>query len=141
MISQTAEYALRAMVFLGDNQGQLFTSEKLAAAIKVPTQYLSKMMQQLVRVDLVISQRGRLGGFGITKQLADISVLEVVRAVERSQRIQHCPLGKEEHGTKLCNLHKLLDRATATIEQQFADVSIADLLTEGDCSHGLCKPL
>lgn len=140
MISQTAEYALRAMVFLGDHKGQRFTADKLSAATKVPARYLSKIMQQLVKADLVTSLRGPTGGFGIDKELDDITVLEVVRAVEKSARITQCPLGLEDHGTKLCNLHRLLDQAAATLEQRFARVTIAGLLrTEEGGSHPLCS--
>ena len=121
MISQTAEYALRAMVFLGDHAGERFTADKLSAATKVPARYLSKIMQQLVKADLVTSLRGPTGGFGISRATDEITVLEVVRAVERSARINDCPLGLEEHGTKLCNLHRLLDTVAMNIEQRCGD--------------------
>ena len=63
MISQTAEYALRAVVFLSMNVDAAFTTQQIAVATKVPAAYLSKVMQSLVRAGLVRSQRGLGGGF------------------------------------------------------------------------------
>lgn len=47
MISQTAEYALRAVVYLGSQTGQPTTTQRIAAATQVPVGYLSKVMQSL----------------------------------------------------------------------------------------------
>ncbi|MBX9952276.1 MAG: Rrf2 family transcriptional regulator [Candidatus Obscuribacterales bacterium] len=62
MISQTAEYALREIVFLSMNSSSAFTTKQIAAATKFPPAYLSKIMQALVRGNLVQSQRDCGGG-------------------------------------------------------------------------------
>lgn len=139
MISQTAEYALRAIVYLSMNPGKAFTSQQISLNTKVPAPYLSKVLQSLVRGRLVQSQRGLGGGFVLAKTAEDISILEVLNAVDPIQRIRTCPLGLKAHGINLCALHKRLDDATAVIERTFADTTIADILARPTLSIPLVE--
>ena len=128
MFSQTAEYALRAVVFLSMSPRQAFTTQQIAESTKVSAPYLSKVLQLLVKSGLIQSQRGIGGGFVLSKRPEKITILEVVNAVDPVCRIKTCPLGIEAHGPNLCALHKKLDEATATIEKAFASTTLKDLL-------------
>ncbi len=127
MISQTMEYALRAMTNLASLGDAVGTSEKLAEATQTPHDYLSKVMRDLVRSGLVTSTRGRQGGFALARPASKISVLDIVNAVEPLRRITSCPLGNPSH-TKLCPLHRCLDYAMAQIEHAFASNTLSDLV-------------
>ncbi|MBX9689577.1 MAG: Rrf2 family transcriptional regulator [Candidatus Obscuribacterales bacterium] len=139
MISQTAEYALRAIVFLAMHPGTAFTTQQISATTKVPTAYLSKVMQSLVKAQLIHSQRGLGGGFLLAKAPEHLSILEIVNAVEPVARIRSCPLGIEAHGNVLCALHRKLDDACALIENTFADSSVADILSKPTASIPLSE--
>lgn len=130
MISQTAEYALRAVVYLAENAGIGQTTEQIAKATKIPGPYLSKVLQQLSRARVVQSQRGLGGGFSLRKTADSLSVLDVVNAVDPIERIMECPLGLDAHAVKLCALHRRLDEATALVEKAFGQTTIADLLAD-----------
>ena len=95
MFSQTAEYALRAVVFLAAQDGVPRTTQEIARATQVPTGYLSKVMQGLGRARLVLSQRGLHGGFTLARPAAELTVLDIIQAVDPIQRIRSCPLGPE----------------------------------------------
>lgn len=138
MISQTAEYALRAVVCLGSQPHDPMTTQQIAEMTRVPAGYLAKVLQLMGRVDLVKSQRGLHGGFTLTRPPEEMTVLEVINAVDPVQRIRKCPLGLESHGPNLCPLHKRLDDAMAMIETAFADTTIAALLREPTDSPPLC---
>lgn len=128
MISQTAEYALRAVVFLAMNPEGAFTAHEISAQTKVPAAYLSKVLKSLVSAGVINSQRGLGGGFFLSNKPEDISLLEVLNAVDPVERITTCPLGLKAHGKVLCALHKRLDNLAANFEQSFADTSVSDLL-------------
>ena len=129
MISQTAEYALRAIVFLaGQNQAPRTTVE-IADATQVPVGYLAKVMQNLSRSGLVSSQRGLGGGFVLADAPEKLTVYAVVDAVDPIKRYPKCPLGLVEHGKRLCPLHSRLDEAAELVEKSFAATTVADLLT------------
>ncbi|MEZ4388513.1 MAG: Rrf2 family transcriptional regulator [Candidatus Krumholzibacteriia bacterium] len=138
MISQTAEYALRAMVWLASRPEQAHGTPQIARASQVPPGYLSKVLQKLARAGLVASTPGRSGGFRITRPATEISVLDVVNAVDPVQRIHTCPLGLRSHGTVLCPLHRRLDDAAAAMETAFAGSTLAELLREDTTSPPLC---
>jgi Rrf2 family protein len=129
MISQTAEYALRAIVYLADQAETPQTTQQIAAVTLVPAGYLAKVMQGLSRAGLVRAQRGLHGGFTLAKPATDLTVLDVVQAVDPLRRITHCPLGLKGH-TALCPLHRRLDGAVAMVEQALGGSTIAELLRE-----------
>ena len=136
MISQTAEYALRAIVHLASVESgeSSQTVGQIAAGTRVPAGYLSKVLQSLSRAGLITSQRGLGGGFRLVKTAQEISILEVVQAVDPIQRIRTCPLGLDAHGVNLCPLHRRLDDAMALIEEQFHATTIAELLDKPENS-------
>lgn len=139
MLSQTAEYALRAVVFLAGSRDFPVTTSELAGATRVPADYLSKVLQTLGRMGLVTAQRGKNGGFQLAREADEITILEVVNAVDPMQRIHSCPLGIKAHGTRLCPLHRRLDEAMVMIERAFGDTTIADVLNEPSASKPLCQ--
>ena len=128
MISQTAEYALRAISYLAKSPDDPRITREIAEATKVPSGYLAKVMQTLVKAGLVQSRRGLGGGFTLDQPPQAISILDVVNAVDPLQRILSCPLALPEHRDKLCPLHRRLDQAMADIEKALGAVNIADIL-------------
>lgn len=138
MISQTAEYALRAVVFLADAGDDPRTTQQIAQATRVPFGYLSKVLQGLSRAGIVRSQRGLRGGSVLAKSPDVLTVYEVVQAVDPLQRIRTCPLDIASHGEALCPLHRRLDDAMANVELSFRRSTIRDLIREPSASRPLC---
>jgi Rrf2 family nitric oxide-sensitive transcriptional repressor len=142
MISQTAEYALRAVVFLGSQVGQPVTTQRVAAATQVPVGYLSKVLQVLGKAGLVEAQRGLRGGYVLARPLDELTVLDVINSVDPLQRITGCPLGLEAHRGTLCSLHRRLDEGIALIESLFQGTTIDQLIGEpGLGRNPLCEVL
>lgn len=139
MLSRTAEYALRAVVWLAGNHGVAATTIQIARATRVPPDYLSKVMQLLVRAGLVEARRGKNGGFTLLRPPSQVSVLEVVNAVDPVRRIEHCPLGIPAHAHRLCALHRRLDEAARLVEAALASASIAEMVDEGAPAQPLCE--
>ncbi len=138
MFSQTVEYALRAMIHLAAQSPNSSTTEEIARVTRVPKSYLSKVIQGLSRAGLVVSRRGVGGGVCLVKLPKDLTLLEVVEAVEPIGRIATCPLGLEAHGTHLCPLHRRLDNALAQVEDVFQKTTLAEILAEPTRSVPLC---
>lgn len=138
MFTQTAEYALRAIAHLAQNGDVPQTSQQISEATKVPTPYLSKVLQSLVKGGLVTGQRGLHGGFTMVKPPSEVSIYEVLSIVDPIKRIKRCPLGLESHGTHLCPLHRRMDEAIASVERNFKDTTLAEILDEPTTSVPLC---
>src|SRR3982751_4139220 len=139
MFSQKVEYALRAVVHLAHESPSPRTVEQIAQATQVPQAYLAKVVQELVHKGVLQSQRGIGGGISLVKTPADLTILEVVTAVDPIQRIPTCPLKLPSHGTKLCPLHRRLDDAMATVEKAFGATTLAELLDQPGENVPLCE--
>lgn len=124
MLSQTVEYALRAMSHLAARHDEPATCARIARDTRVPRSYLSKILRALVDARLLQSYRGPNGGFTLARSAEQISILQIVNAVEPMRRIHHCPLDDPDHA-ELCPLHKCLDDALAHIERSFALATLA----------------
>jgi len=139
MFSQTVEYALRAVAHLAYEAPNPRTTEQVAEATRVPPAYLSKVLQALSRGGIVKSQRGVGGGIALARPADELTILEVVNAVEPIQRIKSCPLGLKSHGVRLCPLHRRIDDAMATVEAAFGSTTLAEILAEPTHSPPLCE--
>jgi Rrf2 family protein len=87
MFSQTAEYALRAVVVLAGDPEKPWTAQEIAAHSLVPQDYLVKVLQALAKQGLVTAQRGRGGGYVLRRPPRGITVLDVINAVDTIRRI------------------------------------------------------
>ena len=139
MFSQTVEYALRSVIYLADHSPVGRTTQQIAEVTKVPQAYLSKVLQSLSRNGIVRSQRGIGGGISLVKTPEELSILDVVNAVDPIERITTCPLGIKSHGSDLCPLHRRLDESIATMEKAFKDTTLAEILAEPSKSIPLCS--
>jgi Rrf2 family protein len=127
MLPKTAEYALRAVVCLGQDARVAVSADYLAKVTKVPRRYLNKVLQELVDDGLLRSQPGPGGGYALARSPEKITILDVVRSIAPLERIDRCPLGLRSH-TSLCPLHKELDRVYAQTEKALSSVTISQLI-------------
>jgi len=114
------------------------TAQQIATETKVPIDYLFKVLQSLSRAALVQAQRGKNGGFSLLNDPADISIYDVIQAVDPIKRIAECPLGLKAHGVRLCSLHRKLDDAMRHVEEAFSSTKLADLIDDSSPVRPLC---
>lgn len=84
MLSQKAKYAIKALLVLARAQddGSLAQASDISAAETIPRKFLDLIFFELRRHGLIVSVRGREGGYALAKPAAEISVAEIVRAVD-----------------------------------------------------------
>ena len=131
MFSQTAEYALRAMVWLAEHQvDEPLGNVAIAEATKVPQTYLAKVMQALVKAELVTSRRGVGGGFVLNRSADEISVLDVVNSVDPIERFDDCPLKLAGHRRRRCSMHAQMNAAIAEVEKVLSASTVQMLIND-----------
>lgn len=131
MFSRTTEYAIRAVVLLASGrEGEAVGNKVLAERAQIPPSYLSKVLQGLVRAGIVDSRRGVGGGFRLRHSPDQITILDVVQAVQPFARLKTCPLGLKSHSRVLCPMHARLDEAMAEVESVLSESTIAALLRD-----------
>jgi Rrf2 family protein len=90
-ISRKIEYGLRAMVFLASlPTEQMVPFREIARRMDVPQDFLAKILKVLVSKKLVRSTRGAHGGYGLARSAKEISMLDVIEAVEGPIMVNVC---------------------------------------------------
>lgn len=151
MLTQTSEYALRAMVYLARKGGEGFAGVKeIAKATGVPMNYLAKILQQLAKHGVLDSQKGFGGGFKPARKLSKICLLDIVDPLENITKFHECVLGQRSCNEEVaCPLHDAWMRISGeylgslrnTTLQDVADFrSHADLLEKPPSKPAPKKP-
>lgn len=90
MLSQKARYALRALVELARAEGDQLTSGELAARADAPRKFLEAILLELSRNGIVVSRRGKFGGYTLSRPAAEISFAEVIRVIDGPLALAPC---------------------------------------------------
>ena len=94
LISRTSQYAIQSLIYIAtQEQGAPILSREVAERLQVPAAYLAKIMQVLCRGGLVNSYRGRLGGFCLREDPADIDLMRILSITEGPEFTKDCVLG------------------------------------------------
>jgi Rrf2 family protein len=130
-LSLAAELALRGSLVLAERYGQgLVTLEAVCAERKLPRQYLTKIFAALARADLVTAIRGKRGGYRLNRPPGQVTVLEIVEAVEGPIVLNFC-----QHKPSLCEQTNCRIRPVWAQLQQVIRDKLGGL-TLGDCLSG-----
>ena len=126
MLSQTAEYALRAVAALGPTAGRLVPTTDLAKLADVPPPYLAKVLQQLASANIIRGRRGVGGGYALSRAPHEINLLEVVLAVG--------PLREPRTGEQLeaqadgmRQLNEIIDGSAGYLRSTLEQTTVADV--------------
>ena len=106
------------------------TAKQIAQATDVPQGYLCKVLQLLNRAALVSSRRGPHGGFCLSRPADQVTIFDVIRAVDPVRRSRHAHAGSSAQQARWHRLDRRLDDAIETMERKLAETTIIDLLNE-----------
>ena len=129
MLSQTAEYALRAALYLAEEPERTARVGELAEALSVPQNYLSKTLHQLARTGILVSTRGKHGGFRLSRPPETIPLFEIVAPFERLADQRQCLLGRPVcSDITPCAAHDRWKTVKDTTNAFFRETSLKDLI-------------
>jgi Rrf2 family protein len=108
LLSQTAEYALRAMAFLVNSPGGMpQTARDVSRGTFIPEHYAAKVLRRMVRAGLLVGQKGHGGGFQLARPPERIRYSDVFEAVDEELTSDRCAFGFEKcNARKPCLLHE-----------------------------------
>ena len=129
MLSQTAEYALRAVLYLAEQpHARPVRVEEIGGALDIPANYLSKTLATLVRSGVLASLRGPHGGFRLAVAPRDLPLLRVVAPFDDIGARRHCLLGNAECSDRsACSAHQAWKETSARVERFFRETTVADV--------------
>jgi Rrf2 family protein len=131
-LSKKTDYALLAMRHLAANSDRgAVSARELAEAYDIPTELLAKVLQKLVRGRLLESHQGIRGGYVLARPAANMSVADVIQAVDGPLTVTAC--SESDHSCdqySKCNIRDPLWRIKDRILGTLAATSVAELVTE-----------
>ena len=132
MLSQTAEYALRASLWIAEHPDRApVRVGDLAEALNIPQNYLSKTLHLLARAGVLQSMRGRQGGFRLARPAARTPLIDIVQPFERLGDSRTCLLGRAVCSDATpCQAHDRWKRVKEITASFFRDTTLADLIRE-----------
>ncbi|HEX9691104.1 MAG TPA: RrF2 family transcriptional regulator [Gemmatimonadales bacterium] len=132
MLSNTAEYALRAVLHLAERSGgEPVRVSEIAEGVGVPRNYLSKIFHVLARAGILRSTRGQHGGFQLAMAPDQISLAAVVGQFTDVSGPRSCLLGRPScsDGTP-CQAHARWKPLSQELATFFEETTVADLITD-----------
>lgn len=136
-LTRGSDYGLRGMLYMARQPlGRVCLVSQVAAAENLPESYLAKIFQDLARSRLLVSHRGAKGGFSLINEPHEISLLQIIEAVEGPIAIAPCLDVREgcEHAN-LCEIYDALDQAQAQMISVLENTTLADLVAKRNGSR------
>lgn len=132
MVSRTEEYALRAAVCLAREYGSgTVRASDMAQATGIPRNYLSKILHQLAKSGVVVSERGRAGGFRLAAPPGDLTLSTVLAPFEPQVERTRCLLGRPEcSDDHPCGAHNRWKHIKEATLQFLNGTTLADVIED-----------
>ena len=142
-LTRAADYALRVMVHLaGLPPDTRVNRSELAAAAECPDQFMSKVLQHLIRAKLLISHRGNVGGFELTTKGRHATILKVVEVIEGPIHLNVCVFSERACRRKpRCPVHPVWREAQTALTDVLRSVTISDLADHARAMAAESEPL
>ncbi|MCF7805535.1 MAG: Rrf2 family transcriptional regulator [Candidatus Marinimicrobia bacterium] len=129
-ITKASEYSLRATAALVDfyKHDKTATVAEIAVGEAIPESFLRKLLKPLIRASIVRSERGYSGGITLAKSPKEITVLDVIEAVDGKLSLNDCVLDPSECGLiSRCAIHGLWVETTDMITGHLSSYSLEDV--------------
>jgi Rrf2 family protein len=137
ILSQTAEYALRTVVFVAGQGDQPVRIDEMAAALGIPRNYLSKTVHRLARGGVLQSARGRGGGFRLARPADKVGLLDVISHFDHVGPERRCLLGRDVCSDRSpCEAHARWKEVAAHLATFFNQTTVADLVARSSRRDG-----
>lgn len=93
IFSKSCELGLQAVLYLSTKEKRLFNAKEVSDELKVPKEYVSKVLQMLTSSGIVGSKKGKNGGFFLAKEPVEIKLIDIVEAIDGLDVFKTCVLG------------------------------------------------
>ena len=127
-LSKKADYALTLITELAATNGTYVSIREISEKEELPYKFLSQIATDLKKANLVNSKEGIGGGYQLAKSPEDISLKEIINAIEGPIAPVACMRGESCHRMSICKHRKVLINLTEMINESLGRQSVADLL-------------
>lgn len=128
-INKTSQYALRVLGYMALDEKLLYIAGELSGTLKIPTQYLRRLLTNLSKSGFLNSDKGKGGGFRLAKPAGSIYLSDILAATEKKELMNSCIFGlKNCIRDNPCAMHEQWAGAKENILNILQTTSLADLI-------------
>lgn len=133
LLSKSCVYGLRASLYLASDQdGDYISISKLSDKLDISFHFLTKILQELTAADLLESLKGPKGGVRLTKSGREISLYEIVVAIDGADLFTQCVLGLPGCGVeKPCPMHEMWASTRGEIQEMLVTTNLSEMARKG----------
>lgn len=138
-LNKTSQYALRVLGYMALDE-RLYIAEELSQTLKIPTQYLRRLLTNLTKAGLLNSDKGKGGGYRLAKSAGSVYLSDILAATEKKELLHSCIFGLEHCVRKNpCAMHEKWAEAKWNILHILHTTSLADMVNNpsGKQSYGI----
>jgi len=129
--TKKADYGLMAIHYIAFHQGdEIVSNKRIAEEFNIPVELLAKILQRLAKRGVIISQSGPKGGYILAREPGEITVGEVVRAIEGPIHIVNCFENSNCPQISRCNLRRPVQKIQASISALLDTMTLVDLAAD-----------
>jgi len=126
--TKRADYGLMAIHYIAINDGfGAVSAKRIAEEFAIPPELMAKILQRLAKQGLVVSTNGPKGGYALARRPTEITVGQVIRALEGPISIVSCLEDSECPQMEKCSLRRPVHKIQAAISQVLDTMSLAEL--------------
>jgi Rrf2 family protein len=132
-LTLSGEYAVRTMIHLASKPfGTIVHIQEVANEWDIPVKYLRKIVAQLSKSGLIISQRGVGGGIKLARSAEKMTLLDVIEGVEGKIFLNKCLIAQHMCSRSIwCSVHTIWSEAQEKMKEVLVSRSLADLASQG----------
>jgi len=129
--TKRADYGLMAIHYIAiHDDGGAVSVKRIAEEFAIPQELLAKILQRLAKQRLIVSQNGPKGGYVLTRRASEISIGEVIRALEGPISIVSCLEDSDCPQMERCSLRRPITKLQVAITQMLDSMSLAELTSD-----------
>ena len=143
MLSKKCQYALHALIYLAEHQNGLTFISEIAASKRIPKKFLEAILLDLKNTSILGSKKGKGGGYFLKKRPEEISILQIVRAIDGAVAMLPCVslnfyerCGLCENETA-CSINRLFSQVRDETLKILSKNTLADLIAARNSGHDL----
>lgn len=131
LIKRDTDYAIRALRYIAESEDGIVSVSRLASILQLPRPFLRKILQRLNKTGLVMSFKGKGGGFRLARSPKEIAIGELIETFQGSFKIYECFIGKSPcRELKSCILKKRLRNIERELFAELRSISLASLIKQ-----------
>jgi Rrf2 family protein len=129
LITRESDYALRALCYIANHQKEIVTTAELVRVLKIPRPFLRKLLQILNKRKMLVSHKGKGGGFKLVRQADKIVLLDLIEIFQGQFQLNECRFKKNICPDRnICALRKKIKHIEKQVINELEAITLGSLL-------------